>query len=275
MWISKFIFTYSFAYGWKKFHERGDFTKLKDRIAIVTGGGSGIGQSIAMELAKEGAKLALVGRTLGKLETTVEKLKEINGEAIAVSADVSDSAQVQKMVQEVINHYGRIDILCNTAGIFDGPNDYLETEEEVFESVMNINVTGTFLVSKYVLPHMLKQGKGVVINTSSVAGIRSCYASPAYTASKHAVIGLTGDMAVKYATKGIRSVAVCPGFIETEMISDLLGDKIDENNPVIAPIPMKRLGRVEEIGKVFAFLASDDASYISGVPIIVDGALTV
>lgn len=248
--------------------------KLKDRIAIVTGGGSGIGQSIAMELAKEGAKIVVVGRTLSKLEATVDKIKEINGQAIAVTADVSNSEEVKKMVDQVINEFGKIDILCNTAGTFDGPNNYLNTDEEVWNSVMDINVKGTFLTTKHVLPYMLEQNKGVVINTSSVAGVGASYASPAYTASKHAVIGLTGDLAAKYAYNGIRAVAVCPGFIETEMISDLLGDTIDENNPVISPIPMKRLGKPEEIAKVFAFLASDDASYINGAHLVVDGALT-
>ena len=248
--------------------------KLKDKVAIVTGGGSGNGRAIALAYAKEGAKVAILNRTQEKGEKTLELIEAQGGEGLALQCDVSNIQQLKESIDQVVEKYGKVDILVNNAGIFEGQQTYESTSEEDFDKVILINLKSVFMASKFVLPTMVENKSGVIINISSVAGIRGGLASPAYTAAKHGLIGLTGDLAAKYSKDGIRSIAICPGMIKTNMTKDLLEDQSDQTKSIVDGIPMGRVGEPEEIGKLALFLASEDSSYITGTHIVIDGAMT-
>lgn len=247
--------------------------RLKEKIAIVTGAGSGNGRQIALELAREGATVAIINRTKESGDKTLDMIKEQGGKGISVEGDVSDAKMFKEAISKVVEEYGRVDIMVNNAGIFDGQETFPTTDEESFDKVININLKGVFLGTKYVLENMMKNKYGVIINIASVAGLRGGLASPAYTASKHGIIGLTGDTATKHGADGIRAVAVCPGMIETSMTKDMLEDPSEQTKAIIDGIPLKRVGQPEEIGKLVAFLASDDAKYITGTTVVIDGGM--
>lgn len=247
--------------------------RLKEKIAIVTGAGSGNGRQIALELAREGATVAIINRTKESGDKTLDMIKELGGKGISVEGDVSDAKMFKEAISKVVEEYGRVDIMVNNAGIFDGQETFPTTDEESFDKVININLKGVFLGTKYVLENMMKNKYGVIINIASVAGLRGGLASPAYTASKHGIIGLTGDTATKHGADGIRAVAVCPGMIETSMTKDILENPSEQTKAIIDGIPLKRVGQPEEIGKLVAFLASDDAKYITGTTVVIDGGM--
>ncbi len=247
--------------------------RLKEKIAIVTGAGSGNGRQIALELAKEGATIAIINRTKKSGDETLSMIKEQGGKGISLEGDVSDSKTFKEAIDKVIKEYGRVDIMVNNAGIFDGQETFLTTDEETFDKIINVNLKGVFLGTKFVLENMIKNKYGVIINISSVAGLRGGTASPSYTASKHGIIGLTGDTATKHGADGIRAIAICPGMIETSMTNKMLEDPSDQTKAIIDSIPLKRVGQPEEIGKLVAFLSSDDAKYITGTTIVIDGGM--
>lgn len=247
--------------------------KLNDKIAIVTGAGSGNGREIALELAREGATVAILNRTKEKGDKTLSMIEENGGKGISLEADVADAKSLKESISKVIEKYGKIDILVNNAGIFDGQETFPTTDEEDFDKIITVNLKGVFLGTKYALENMLENKNGVIINIASVAGLRGGTASPAYTASKHGVIGLTGDTATKHGPDGIRSVAICPGMIETAMTKEMLEDPSEQTKELIESIPLKRVGKPEEIGKLVAFLASDDARYITGTTVVIDGGM--
>ncbi|MCR3955324.1 MAG: SDR family oxidoreductase [Gudongella sp.] len=247
--------------------------KLKDRVAIVTGAGSGNGRQIALELAREGATVAIINRTKESGDKTLGLIKEEGGKGISLQGDVSDSKTFKEAITKAVEEYGKIDILVNNAGVFDGQGTFPTTDEETFDKIISVNLKGAFLGTKYALENMLDNKYGVIINISSVAGLRGGLASPAYTASKHGIIGLTGDTATKHGADGIRAVAICPGMIETSMTKDMLEDPSEQTKAIINNIPMKRVGQPEEIGKLVAFLASDDAKYITGTTVVIDGGM--
>lgn len=248
--------------------------KLKNKVAIITGAGSGNGRAISIEFAKQGAKVVLINRTKEKSDKTLEMIEEFNGEGISIGADVTDSKGFKAAIDQAIEHYGKVDIMVNNAGIFDGQATYQTTDEETFDKIIEVNLKGVFLGTKYVLDHMIDNEYGIVINISSVAGIRGGLASPAYTASKHGIIGLTGDLATKHGHQGIRALAICPGMIETSMTEDMLEDPSEETKAIIESIPLKRVGQAEEIAQLALFLASDDSKYINGAHIVIDGGMT-
>lgn len=248
--------------------------KLKGKVAVVTGAGSGNGRAIALEFAKEGAKVALVDITKENADKTLEMVKVENGEGISLVADVSNSKEIKNAIDTTIETYGRIDIMVNNAGIADAEKTYQTTDEDAFDKVLNINLKGVFLGTKFVLDNMIKNKSGVIINTASIAGIRGGLASPAYTASKHGVIGLTGDTASKHGKDGIRAIAICPGIIETNMTKNMIDNPNDGIKQLINSIPIGGLGKPQDIGKLALFLASDDARYITGSHIVIDGGLT-
>lgn len=248
--------------------------KLKNKVAIITGAGSGNGRAISIEFAKEGAKVVLINRTKEKSDKTLEMIEEFNGEGISIGADVTDSKGFKAAINQAIDHYGKVDIIVNNAGIFDGQETYQTTDEETFDKIIEVNLKGVFLGTKYILDHMIDNEYGIVINISSVAGIRGGLASPAYTASKHGIIGLTGDLATKHGHQGIRALAICPGMIETSMTEDMLEDPSEETKAIIDSIPLKRVGQAEEIAQLALFLASDDSKYINGAHIVIDGGMT-
>ena len=244
---------------------------LQDKVAIVTGGASGFGEAIARVFAKEGAKVVIVDIDPVKGERVTEDLRKMSWQAIFIKADVSNSTDVQNMVRRTIEEYGQIDILCNNAGVYERAL-VVDLTEDLWERIININLKGVFLCSKYVLPHMMKRDKGVIINIASAGGLFPSVAEAAYGASKAGVIALTKTLALEGAPYGIRVNCVCPGPGKTPM---LLKSREDVIQRIIELIPLKKLAEPEEIANTVLFLASDLASHITGVCLVVDGGLTI
>ncbi len=252
--------------------------KMEGKIALVTGGGNGIGQAACLEFAREGAKVMVVDIDAAA-EKTVYAIRAVGGEAQFFQADVSQSKQVQAYVEHTLNSYGRIDSFFNNAGIEGKVSPLAEYNEDNWDRVMSINLKGTFLGLRYVLPVMIAQKKGTVVNTSSVAGTVGAPNMAAYSASKHAIIGLTKTAAGEVGRQGVRVNAVCPGPINTRMMRSLEG-MINPAEPTavakgnIARNPMGRYGEPEEIARVVVFLASDESDYVNGAAWLIDGGRT-
>lgn len=243
---------------------------LKDRVAIVTGASRGIGQAIAIDLAKNGAKLVLTASSVANLKETEDKLRELGcAHFVGIAADVKNADQVAQVVKNCVDTYGRIDILANNAGITRDNLLALMSEEE-WDDVLQTNLKSAFLFTKAVTRPMLKQKSGVIINISSVVGITGNAGQANYSASKAGLIAFTKSVAKELAKKNIRANAVAPGFIRTKM-TDKLPDEIKQK--VAAQIALGRMGEVEEIASVVTFLASDAAKYMTGQVLIVDGGL--
>lgn len=243
---------------------------LENKIVIITGGTRGIGKATAMRFAKEGSKVVITGRSDGM--STVNEIKGNGGEIIYIQADVADLDSCRSLVQQVICRYGRIDVLINNAGITKDAT-MKNMAKDAWDEVISINLTGTFNCTSAVLPSMLSQGSGVVINTSSLVGLFGNMGQTNYAATKWGVIGMTKTWAKEMAKKGLRFNCVAPGFVRTEMLEmipeDVLRDKI------LVKIPAGRLGEPDEIAAAFAFLASDEAKYINGTVLSVDGAAVI
>jgi len=251
--------------------------RLKERVALITGGASGIGLATAKQFLKEGAKVAIADISDESGKCAIEELKTLSPEVIFIRADVSKEDDAKRMVEETVKKFGRLDILFNNAGIWlEGRVEDLPVEK--WDHIMSINLRGPFLCSKYAVPQMKKQGKGVIINNSSCNGIIGDYGDPAYCASKGGVALLTRAMALDYAKENIRVNAICCGEIETPMFEHearVQNKPIDQYREEIASChPMGRLGKPEEAAKAVAFLASDDSSFVTGILLSVDGGLT-
>lgn len=245
---------------------------LENRVAIITGAGSGFGRATAELYAKEGAKVVVVDYNEETAKQTVTAIKEHGGEAVAVRADVSNDEDVKNFVQTAISEYGQIDILFNNAGIY-APGTVEETSMEDWNRSISVNTTALFLASKYAIPY-LKETKGTIINTASAGGIIGFPNAISYATTKGAVISFTRAMAVDYAEAGVRVNAICPGTGVTGMTKDLL--EIDEiYQGFVAPIPMKRLGEANDVANAALFLGSDLSSYITGHSLPVDGGWTM
>src|SRR5215831_2754240 len=253
-----------------------DFT---GKVALITGGGNGIGRAAAAAFAKHGAKVVVVDRDSAAAEATAGIVRQGGGEAHAVTADVTKSADVQAYVKATLDKFGRIDCFFNNAGIEGRVAHTADYDEAVFDAVLGVNVKGVFLGLRHVLPHMIRQGKGAVVNTASVAGLVATPGMSAYVASKHAVIGLTKTAAGEVAHQGIRVNAVCPGPVDTRMIH-ALEEQISPGDPAAvgaryqAAIPSRRYTTVDEIANMVLFLCSDLASNTTGGQFVVDGGRT-
>lgn len=240
------------------------------KVAFITGATRGIGRAIALELAKEGYNIALNYRTENEaLETLKKKISELGVECYPVQGDVSKAEDSERMTKEIIEHFGQIDVLVNNAGITKD-NLILRMKEEEFTDVINVNLVGTFNITKNVIKYMTKKRYGKIINISSVVGISGNAGQSNYAASKAGIIGFTKSIAKELASRNITANAVAPGFIQTDM-TNVLKDEIKE--AIESTIPLKKLGTAEDVAKVVKFLASDDSNYITGQVINVDGGM--
>lgn len=243
--------------------------RLNQKIAIVTGAGSGMGQAEAIGFAKEGAKVVVADVNLQTAQATCDAIVAFGGEAMAVAVDVTSQEDLQNLVDVTVQKYGRIDVLVNNAGIFDYYTNSLDTSEELWDRIFNINVKALFQLSNLVLPHMLAQKKGAIVNIGSVAGLVAQMGGAAYTASKHAVSGYTKHLAAVYGKEGIKINAICPGTIRTAMTEEMLKTRPTDK------IPLDRFGDVQEVVDLAVFLASDEARFMSGALVTIDGGYTM
>lgn len=241
------------------------------KVAIVTGASSGIGRVTAVALAKEGIRVSLAARRDKEGEETLRLVEESGGEGIFVRTDVSNEDDVRKLVEKTVEHYGRLDYAFNNAGAVEDPAPFASKTSSIFDKIMNVNVKGTWLSMKYEIPQMLKNGGGALVNTSSVYGVIANPQLPLYTASKHAILGLTKAAALEYAKAGIRINAVAPGAIETEMMEQSIGNDKQLREALVALHPIGRPGKPEEIANAVVWLLSDKASFLTGHTLIVDG----
>ena len=243
--------------------------RLKDKIVVITGGSRGIGYATAEAFLKEGAKVIIAASSIENANKSVEKLKEKYPDSVidGISPNLTALDSVKKDFDEIIKKYGYIDILVNNAGISESTPITAYTEE-TFDKVMDLNVKGMFNAIKAVVDYMIEKGTGVILNTSSMVSIYGQPSGVAYPTSKFAVNGLTVSLARELGPKGIRVNAVAPGITETDMMKAVPKEVIE---PMIAQIPLRRLGQPEDIANAFVFLASDEASYITGVVLSVDG----
>jgi NAD(P)-dependent dehydrogenase (short-subunit alcohol dehydrogenase family) len=249
--------------------------RLANKIALITGAGSGMGRAAALLFAKEGAKIAAIDVNADSAEDTAKRIKAEGGNAFGFKADVSKATDANAMVEETVKRLGVPNIVYNNAGI-EGEGGFLaQLSDEGFDRVIAINLRGVWLGMKHSLPHMVKNGGGVIINTASIAGMVAVKGAAAYCASKAGVLALTRVAAMEYGRYNIRVNAICPGAIDTPMVARISGEagmSAQANNRTSF---FGRIGKPEEIAKTALFLASDDSSFATGAPFIIDGGWTV
>jgi NAD(P)-dependent dehydrogenase (short-subunit alcohol dehydrogenase family) len=247
--------------------------RFADHSVLVTGAGSGIGMAAALLFAKEGGRLAVVDQNEADAEKTAALIRQAGGEAVAIHADVSREADCRVMVERAVAAYGRLNVAFNNAGIGASGFAVADEEEVAFSRLIDVNLKGIFLAMKYEIPAMLAAGGGAIVNTASVAGLVGERGIGAYAASKHGVVGLTRTAALDYIDKGIRINAICPGATRTPLLAAWFQDpKVEQF--ILSRHPIGRIGEPEEIARAALFLASDDASFIVGQALAVDGGLT-
>jgi NAD(P)-dependent dehydrogenase (short-subunit alcohol dehydrogenase family) len=256
--------------------------RLQDKVVLITGASSGIGRA-TMEIAgREGAKVVGTARTEAKLQEGLDAVKAAGGDGIIVPADLEDVTSQERVVQAALDAFGRVDVLVNNAGVgwqygLDHPGTMGGIHEASLDNwraiIGGVDLEGYFLAIRAVLPRMIEQNSGSIVNVSSMAGITGLYDAHAYTAAKGAIVNMTRSMAISYAKHGVRTNCVCPGFIDTPMIAPVVG-AFDDPAVASALTPMGRPGRPEEIANTLIFLASEDASYCNGSVLVVDGGCT-
>ncbi len=254
-----------------------DNMKLKDKVALITGGNSGIGKATAILFAEEGARVCITGRNENRCEEVVKEITDGGGQAIYMIADVRFPDECQRTVDKTVKAFGRLDILFNNAGVYY-PNTAVECSEEEWDLTIDINLKGTYLMSKFALPLMISQKSGVIINNGSGWGIVGGNEAVSYCASKGGVVLMTKAMAIDHARQGIRVNCLCPGDVETPMLDEdarMRGLTWDEyHQQAVAQRPMGRIGTPEEIARAALFLASDDSTFMTGATLVVDGGGT-
>ena len=243
------------------------------KVAIVTGGNSGIGRATAIALAREGVKVTVAARRASDGEETVRLIKEVGSDAIFVKTDVAIENDVRSLVEKTVGTFGRLDYAVNNAGIGEKMTPLVEQTSEKFDQIMNTNVRGIWLSMKYEIPEMIKNGGGAIVNTSSGAGLVGFPQMSVYIASKHAVLGLTKSAALEYIKSGIRINAIAPGGVETDMLMQTVGDDHRFLEIFRSMHPIGRIGRPEEIANAVVWLLSDRASFVLGHTLLVDGGI--
>ena len=249
--------------------------RLANKVAIVTGGGSGIGRETTLLFAKEGASLLVADVNEQGGKEVVQEVETSGGRASFVRVDVSKEAEVRKMVHAAEATFGRLDVIMNNAGIFpDADGSVTDTSEETWDLVMNINLKGVFFGCKHAIPALLRSGGGSIVNIASfVALMGAAVPQIAYTASKGAVLSMTREIAVEFARKNIRANALCPGPVETPLLNAILSDPVKRQRRLVH-IPPGRFARAQEIAQAALFLASDESSFVNGTAFVVDGGIT-
>ena len=245
--------------------------RLENKVGLVTGAGSGIGRASALAFAREGAKVVVVDTIAGSGEETVTMIRKAGGEASFVRTDVSKANEVEAMVNRTVEVYGRLDSAYNNAGVVVPPRLTPDTREEDWDHVISVNLKGVWLCMKYEIPQMLKQGRGVIVNASSMVGLIGLPKRSAYAASKHGVVGLTKVAALEYASAGIRVNAVCPAVVSTPLVESIISTDPEAEAQLMSMIPMGRLGTLEEIAEVVVWLCSEASSFVTGHAMLVDG----
>jgi NAD(P)-dependent dehydrogenase (short-subunit alcohol dehydrogenase family) len=255
-----------------------DRIRLDGRVAVVTGAAGVIGSATIRLLAERGARIVAVDRKREDLQSAIDDLPP-SAQALAITADVTDEDEVTEYVRAAVDKFGTIDVFYNNAGVEGDVKPITDYSLAMFRKVIDVNVVGVFLGMKHVLPVMLKQNSGSIINTASIAGLIGSPHIAVYSASKHAVIGLTKSAAWECTGTGVRVNCVCPGLIDSRMLSSILqgrnpGNAPPANDKIVERIPARRLGQASEVASIVAFLASDEASYVSGSAYTVDGGRT-
>lgn len=250
------------------------YQDLEGKVALITGASFGIGRATVLAYVKSGVRVALADINEPGAQAVADEVAAIGGEAIVIKTDVSVKTDVEAMIKKVVDHYGRLDIAFNNAGIDLDHVLIGQAEEEVFDKLMNVNVKGVWLCMKYEIEQMLKQGGGNIINTASIGGLVASPKMGIYGATKHAVVGLTKSAAVEYGRKGIRINSVCPGVINTEMTTRAMEKDPKSEQHILRAHPIGRLGEAEDIASGVLFLSSSESSFVLGHQLLVDGGFT-
>ncbi|MEO6282909.1 MAG: glucose 1-dehydrogenase [Dyadobacter sp.] len=250
--------------------------KLHEKVALVTGASSGIGEAIALLFAKEGAKVVVGATKIEKAQLVVDEIVSGGGQAIAVASDISDKQSIEAMFEQIQKQLGPVDILVNNAGYFDKFAPSLEAEEELWDKVFDTDMKGTYMVTNAALPGMLDKKLGVIINIGSVASSFAKFGGAAYISAKHAMLGYTKQMAYDYGKKGIRTNIILPGVIETKFFTGNVTEQQQKDvRDTTEKLPAGRVGYPIDVANAALFLASDDSSYIHGASLLIDGGLTL
>ena len=242
-----------------------------DKVALVTGGGSGIGRAIAARYAKEGATLVLGDIAEPALLETAEALRKEGAKVSTLVGNIAQREGADALIDRALSEHGRVDVLVNNAGVLDGLTPLVDASDELFEKVIGVNTRGPFYTCRKVLPGMIARKSGAIVNVSSLAGIQGGRGGTVYTMSKHAVVGLTKNIAFYYGSEGIRANAICPGGIDTELGTRTQFHEFGLKKASAHFKTTPRPGKVDEIAQAALFLASDDASYVNGTTLVVDG----
>lgn len=248
--------------------------RLKDMVVIITGASSGLGKETAALFAKQGAKVVAVARRMERLEELAAETKDFLGEIVPLEGDVGKKEDIDKIVKFTLEKFKQVDVLINNAGIIDEHMPAGDITDEIWDNVLNINLTAPMKLTRAVLPTMLKQGKGNIINISSVGGLNGGRGGSAYVSTKHGLIGLTKNTAFVYADKGIRCNAICPGSVPTEIANSKSTNELGFNKIMSGFANAPRMGTSEEIANILLFLASNESSLINGVAITADAGWT-
>ncbi len=244
--------------------------KLDNKVVFITGGASGLGRASAVAAAHEGAQVVIADLPNSDHQAALDEVKAAGAEGWFVPLDVTDPANIRQAVAATVEKFGRLDVALNNAGIGEGFFSFLETSEESFRRILDVNLTGVFVCMKYELAQFVKQGGGVIVNMSSLAGLKGAPGLSAYVAAKHGVLGLTKTAALEFARRNVRVNALCPYYIDTPLLKDA---PPDQRQQMVAASPMKRLGRADEVAKAFIYLASDDSSYTNGTQLVIDSGV--